>query len=191
MKKLKDKLKKFFISYIDSSLYILHGYELNKHEVEKALPESFNNEKLCTCQIYALTNKKVSTYFFEDKSSPNVQMMRPELVEKDFNTFNVLLNYDTNVIKYISLCFSSRELLKLSAFLFRNRIKRWFNINLATLALIVAMITSVISIILGIKNLDTSQKINIKVQIEQTIPQSQSEPLTPKNSTVVVPMEIL
>lgn len=32
----------------------------------------------------------------------------------------------------------------------------------------------------------------IKVQIiEQTIPQNQSEPITPKNSTVVVPMEII
>ena len=189
MEKLKNKLKEILISHIDSSLYNLHGYELNVKKVKKYLPKSFNNKTLCFCPIYAWTKKK-SAYFAEDKESPITPIVKPEPVEKKFNTFIVMLNYDTSVVNYIKNFFSIWGLLKLYTFLLKNRIKQWANKNLATLASIVAMIASVISIFLGIKNLNTSQEISIKVQIEQ-IPQSQSELITPKNSTVVVPIKIL
>lgn len=182
-----EHIKRILINNIDSSLYNLHGYELNVKKVKKALPKSFNNTILTFCPVYAWTENK-SAYFVKDKKPIGVPILELELVEEKLNTFTVILNYDARVIDYIKDFFSIRELLKLYIFLLRTQIKQWISKHLDTLALIVAMITSVISIFLGIKSQNTPQEINVRVQIEQTVPQSQSEPITPENSTATVPM---
>lgn len=199
IRKLDKRL--MLIKKVTTRLRKLHNVEVDRLELFRCLPDKYDENEWAAHPIFTeLPKDKLNRYSFPEPSpvSRGVELKETEVANPNVKLYGYSISSDTftgiggNTEDPV---FNNAELNKLYKFLLWTYVKWCWNKNYQMVGIMASMIFGALSNIYGAWSCVQSNKVKIaepvKVQIEQTAPQNQSEPITPGISTIVVPTESL